>query len=218
MSIAIKQGRMAAVTRRGFQGDPGLLGFIGGAVRKVSGLVANTGLPGISQVGSVVNRVLTPTRPQIGTPPPPSFQVPGVGGRGGATRTTTGVQLPGGVVIGRRTESLGGQLNIGPAGMGGPGTEMVVANGTGCPKGFRPNKTSYFLKSGEFVPAGSRCVRVRKRNPLNAKAFDRSVSRIVAFKKRTERAGRVTVRKPKALTSAPRRRALPPARAECSCR
>ena len=56
--------------------------------------------------------------------------------------------------------------------------------GTGCPKGFRPNKTSYYLKGGEFVEAGTKCVRYRRKyNPANAEATSDAIGRINASKR-----------------------------------
>lgn len=58
-----------------------------------------------------------------------------------------------------------------------PAASVAAAGGV-CPSGFRPNKTSYFLRTGEFVAAGTRCVRRRRRNPANARAMSRAIGRI----------------------------------------
>lgn len=47
-----------------------------------------------------------------------------------------------------------------------------------CPKGYRPNKSDYFLKDGTLVAAGSKCVKYRRKNPMNARALSRAISRI----------------------------------------
>jgi len=67
----------------------------------------------------------------------------------------------------------------------------------GCPpmSGYHANKSDYFLKSGEFVPAGTRMVRNRKRNPANARATSRAISRIVGAKRYAKSLSRVSIRK-----------------------
>lgn len=47
-----------------------------------------------------------------------------------------------------------------------------------CPSGFHPNKSSYFLMDGSLVEKGSRCVKNRRRNPMNPRALDRAISRV----------------------------------------
>lgn len=52
-----------------------------------------------------------------------------------------------------------------------------------CPPGCHPNKSDYFLKGGTFVPAGTRCVSNRRRNPLNPRALDRAAGRLRSAQK-----------------------------------
>ena len=52
-----------------------------------------------------------------------------------------------------------------------------------CGKGERLNKTSYFLSDGTHVPAGSKCVKIRQRNPMNPRALSRAIGRIDAGKR-----------------------------------
>ncbi len=61
---------------------------------------------------------------------------------------------------------------------GGPGTAVMPVQ----PAGHHLNKTSYFLIDGTFVPARSRWVKNRRRNPLNPRALRRAISRIDAGK------------------------------------
>lgn len=63
-----------------------------------------------------------------------------------------------------------------------------------CPSGFHPNKTSYFLKDGTFVEKGTRCVKNRRRNPLNPRAASRAISRIESGKKAIKRFDRVQIK------------------------
>jgi len=62
-----------------------------------------------------------------------------------------------------------------------PGGETGL--GTGCPSGHRPNKSDYFLRDGTFIAAGTRCVKNRRRNPANARATSRAISRINGAKR-----------------------------------
>jgi len=61
--------------------------------------------------------------------------------------------------------------------------------------GYHLNKSDYFLKSGEYVPAGTRWVKNRKRNPANSRATSRAISRVVGAKKYTASLSRISIRK-----------------------
>ena len=56
-----------------------------------------------------------------------------------------------------------------------------------CPKGFRKNKSSYFLKNGQHVPRGSKCVRYRRMNVANTRALKRSTRRLTSFENLVKR-------------------------------
>jgi hypothetical protein len=78
-----------------------------------------------------------------------------------------------------------------------PGGEtglMVGAAGMGCPQGHHPNRSDYFLRDGSFVAKGTRCVKNRRRNPLNPRAASRAIARITSAKKATKMLGRITIR------------------------
>lgn len=62
-------------------------------------------------------------------------------------------------------------------------------------RGYRLNKSGYFLKSGEYVAPGTKYVKIRRRNPLNPRAASRAISRLESAKKATKRLSRVTIRK-----------------------
>lgn len=66
-----------------------------------------------------------------------------------------------------------------------PGAIAAVA----CPAGCHPNKSDYFLRSGAFIGKGTRCVRNRRRNPLNPRALDRALSRLGSAQNAVERLG-----------------------------
>lgn len=185
MSLSIKAGRLASGGRlredimleQRLMGDPGLFGFLKKVGKKALG-VAGGFLTGgaVGAAGALIPRS-RPASPGIpsarglfpqGVPAPQSFPVlrtPGV--RGAVQRA-----LPGG-----RT-----------------GFEVQV-DGMMPPKGMRLNKSSYFLKDGTFVPAGTRFVKVRRRNPLNPRALDRAISRVESAKKASRKLSRITVRK-----------------------
>ena len=63
------------------------------------------------------------------------------------------------------------------------------------PKGYRLNKTGYFLKDGTYVPPESRFVRIRRRNSLNPRALSRAMSRLEGAKKAAKSLSRISIRK-----------------------
>jgi hypothetical protein len=148
-------------------GDPGLFGFLGSVAKKAAGF-----LPG--PIGGIVTGIL------------------GGAAAGGLSRNGQIVskfqeiqQLPGppkpGPIEAIRRAIPGGQT----------GRFEQVA----CATGFHPNKADYFLKDGTFVPEGTKCVKNRRRNPLNPKALDRAMGRITSAKKKEENLKRITIRK-----------------------
>jgi len=86
----------------------------------------------------------------------------------------------------------------------GPGTAVVPyqAQLPACPAngsmaGYHLNKSDYFLRSGQFVPKGSKYVKNRKRNPANARATSRAMSRLVGAKRYASSLQRISIRKKK---------------------
>ena len=151
------------------QGDPGIFD----SFRRVLGVGARTalGLTGFggagAAVGSAINGARRPPRRNMG--PPGQAVVPRPGVVGAVQRF-----VPGGAT----------GLMVGPNG-----------NGLACETGFRPNKTSYWLKDGTHVEAGSRCVRRRQRNPLNPKAMSRAIGRIDGGKRFQNRMSQISTGK-----------------------
>jgi len=86
-------------------------------------------------------------------------------------------------------------IQLGPVAPVGAGMGMAGPMNGAAMSGYHWNKSSYFLMSGEFVPEGSRMVKNRKRNPANARATSRSISRIIGAKKYTASLGRISIRK-----------------------
>jgi hypothetical protein len=72
---------------------------------------------------------------------------------------------------------LGPDRQIGPPRAAGAAA-ITVEPGIGCPKGYHANKSSYYLMDGSFVEKGTRCVKNRRRNPMNARALSRAISRV----------------------------------------
>jgi len=69
---------------------------------------------------------------------------------------------------------------------GGNGSSSCGCNGGGSctlPNGRRgrTNKTGYFLKSGQYVAPGSKCVKPRRMNYANGSALKRSTRRLKGF-------------------------------------
>jgi len=83
------------------------------------------------------------------------------------------VPLPGGARIDIGSLLPGGK----PAFIPGPAAGQVI------PRGMRLNKSSYFLKSGQFIAEGTRLVKVRRRNFANGRALRRSIGRVQGFER-----------------------------------
>lgn len=78
--------------------------------------------------------------------------------------------------------------------------------GAACPKGMRLNKSAYFLRGGEFVAPGTRCVKIRRINPGNGRAVRRAISRENAFVRLAVGTGLVRVPKAARVRKAAARR------------
>ena len=83
------------------------------------------------------------------------------------------VPLPGGARLDILSLAPGGK----PAFIPGSAAGQVI------PRGYRLNKSSYFLKSGQFIAEGTRLVRVRRRNFANGRALRRSIGRVQGFER-----------------------------------
>ena len=200
MSLAIKvaRSRRPTLPRAGVQrGDPGIFGFLKKAAGLATGIVGKLGIPLVSGVASGVSQVLTGPPKTPGMMVQETIPVQRVPGIVGAAQRI----LPGGrtgleaLLPPRSPFQAGGEAGIRETQEKKVFANLQLQNGGGCPKGFQLNKTDYFLRDGTFVPAGSRCVASRRRNPLNPRAFDRALGRISAAKRFGKRLGRVTIRK-----------------------
>ena len=109
---------------------------------------------------------------------------------GPAIATAAGVIAAGRIAPGAGVPRLpvplpgGARLDIGSLLPGGkPAFIPGSAAGQMIPRGYRLNKSSYFLKSGQFVPEGTKLVRVRRRNFANGRALRRSIGRVQGFER-----------------------------------
>lgn len=171
MSLAVK------VARRQVAGDPGLFGsigkFLGGALKTVGGLV-----PGVGGILQTVGGIISPTSPAPGYTTTP-IRPP-----------TTGGWFPRGMTPQIPIPGVGGAMMP----MVPPGTPTAVAGtGLACPQGYKPNKSGYHLRNGQFVAPGTKCVRYRKKNPANARATDRAIARVESAKKMAARLSRIRI-------------------------
>lgn len=181
--------------RAGNMGDPGLFGFIGSAL----GAIGKTavGVAGGFATGGLAGAILGGTRAAtaaLGGPktikqakasnivsialqkPPLAISQTRTGMFGGSTPAMPPLQAgsgfyagPGGVAV--------GQYNMAPAGAApAAGSAAIAACGL---KGYHMNKTTYCTHAG-WVAKGSKCVRNRRRNPLNPRALSRAMSRVAS--------------------------------------
>jgi len=160
-----------AIKRASYTGDPGFFDFLKGVGRAAIGA--------IPVVGPSIQALLPSKQPPVPQRGPGSIPI---------------MQMP-------------APARFNPLGFGAPGIgfslgEQQMApsmqmNGA-CPTsagGYHLNKSDYFLRSGEFVPAQSRWVRNRKRNPANARATSKAISRIAGAKRYASSLSRISIRK-----------------------
>lgn len=163
--------------------------------------VAGTVLPGPLGGAARVGRRLLGNgqqRPTIATTMPVQQRfAPQNGQRGRIVRERGPVFRAGPITIGRRTTVTQFAPDQQPTVTKEQRARQTAAElGLACPQGFRPNKSDYFLSDGTFVEAGSRCVKVRRRNPLNPRAASRAISRIQGAKRAVGLINRISIRKP----------------------
>jgi hypothetical protein len=210
MSMAIK------IAKSGYQGDPGLFGFIGKALGGI-GRVA-LGAAGGLLSGGPVGAIAGGLRAVIPSPRPPVLiaSQPGGAGRGVvmtaanipmvSSRPGTGLIAQAGIgtTIANRMPVPGipmlpvgqpfGERGNTTQGMGVSGPLVGGPSGAACERGYHRNKTGYFTQRYGWIAPGAVCVRNRRRNPLNARALSRSLARITSAKKATAFLGRVSIR------------------------
>jgi len=157
-----------AIQRAKFTGDPG---FFGDIFRGVTGAVG--GLLGGGPLGAISGAV----RGFRGSAATRAPSMPGIGQVSNGQIPTPGM--------------LGAAQRFFPGGA----TGMQPAPATASMGGYHLNKSSYHLLSGEFIPAGTRWVKNRKRNPANARATSRAISRVTGAKRYAASLSRISIRK-----------------------
>jgi len=180
MSIAIKEARAAT------QGA-GPAGMQQGGLFDVFKKVVSF-IPGVGPIAATALDLIPGGGPPQGIPGiPPGIQLP---------KTRTGR-------AGRRGRSVAERQALRQeqraARQAGGGVARDTTPAVTCPSGFHPNKADYYAKSPtgvvSFIPKGFRCVKNRRRNPLNPRALSRSMGRITAAKNASSALSRITIRK-----------------------
>jgi hypothetical protein len=173
----------ATVMRAGMRGDPGIFGDIWGGIKgAATGLL--TGGP-LGAIGGALSGSGLISR----DPKPPAL--PGLG--------TIGIAgMPGTIMLNpRQGTTTTTKVNLSPL----PGNiyERTTYQNGGMkpPSGYHYNKSDYFLRDGTFVPAGTKLVKNRRRNPANSRATNRAISRVASAKKHAKDLGRITIREKK---------------------
>jgi len=181
--------------KRQYRGDPGLFGFLGKAIGGIAGLVSKV-VPGpLGAVAGGVSALLKPKNPSLkalvlpaSVAPTLSYGTPqGQYPDSVVTQPGTTFSLPG---VGPFLQTGGGSTTY----YGGGGGTAVAPSGAGCMKGHHLNKAGYYTKQGYVAPE-SRCVKNRRRNPLNARALSRSLARISSAKNAASFLSKVTIRR-----------------------
>ena len=184
MSISMKAaraGNVRAMPGTGYQGDPGIFGFLGKAFKGGLGLISRAGIPGVSALAGVAGGVLGAKTQKAGQRESMRILSQPLGFAGQPMPAFTRPQRPApGIRAAGQRFFPGGATGMIEGGPPGPGYHL--------------NKSNYFLLDGTFVPAGSRWVKNRRRNPLNPRALDRAIGRLGSAKKATKKLGRITIR------------------------
>jgi len=157
-------------------GDPGLFSFLGKAARGITGAVSKLGIPFVSGAAGIAAGLL---------------------GRGRVGPGITPLFSPGQPLTLMQSRFQGpGQVPT--PGIAGAAQRFMPGGATGfegCGNGTRPNKSGYWLKSGQYVAPGSVCVKRRRMNPLNPRALSKAMRRIESAKRATTVLSRITIRK-----------------------
>jgi len=193
-----------AMPGTGYAGDPGVFGFLG----KLAGRAAQF-VPGGSAAVSIARGLAarlgaSRARRRQRQLQQQQFQIPAGGGRFPMqpfTSITRGAPPPRATAAIRKIQSIELELpQRGSSGapIAGRGTAIMAGEGGSCPTGYKPNKTGYWITSPQGTPSyvspGERCVKIRKRNPLNPRAWDRAYGRLKSSKRWQKKIAAVTFR------------------------
>lgn len=202
MSLTIKEARMATQGAGGYGVDQGgfidfVKGVVGGVIglspagqlaQKASGYLRRRGKrsarPGLTDLGLSDQRRRAITRAQSAA----------------AARGDTAQARAFGRELGLQGRLENGVMPELPLSLqtGGGLFLTDTTPAIGCQSGYHPNKSDYYARSPAgtviFVPKGARCVKNRKRNPLNPRALSRSMARITSAKAASSVLSRITIR------------------------
>ncbi len=194
MSIAIKSARARAQARfapRGGPGDPGVFSWIGKVAKKAVSFI-----PGVGPIASELMGAVGIGRDRPRPVAQPVLSLPAAQYRPAA------VPRPGQIEVTRPEAGIVPRIErFVPGGETGMETVSVA-----CPKGYHPNKAGYWLKSGAYVEKGTRCVKNRRKNPMNARALSSAISRVDGGKRFQHTLSEIETKK---FTKAGNRKACP---------
>jgi len=187
-----------SIARAKYTGDPGLFDFFKKAATVATSFIPFVG-PQVSQfIGSIGRQPAIPVAGP-GSVPLTDIQRHAAHGHPFANPTHLKAYPLGGPINGATFPTpLPGVVPMFQRAFTGGATGMTPGSAApmnGTAGGYHLNKSSYFLLSGEFVAAGTRWVKNRKRNPANARATSRAISRVVGAKKYATTLGRISIRK-----------------------
>lgn len=194
MSIAMSMSRATMIRRGSVRGDPGLGSILKGIGKVAGGFLVGGPVGALAGAASALAPALGGgTQQQL--PPvvqqflPQQVQPLSVGPQGGGFGIGGTITIPG---VGTISGGTGvGVSGFGPGNIGAVGTPGACVPGM---KGVRLNKTGYHLKNGTYIAPGTKCVRVRRRNPLNPRALSKAMSRVVSAKKAASTLNRISIR------------------------
>ncbi|MGH7510995.1 MAG: hypothetical protein ACREMZ_16275 [Gemmatimonadales bacterium] len=208
MSYAVK------VSKAQYRGDPGLFSFVGKALGGIANVVSKV-VPGpIGAIAGLAGKVLAgngkPQNPSIAKAAP---IMPAINVASAFPVLQAAPQLP-------QQGNQYGLVNINrpqlPAMPMGPGNQTQSGfggqsqNGAACQSGYHRNKSGYYSQRYGWVPAGSVCVKNRRRNPLNPRAASRAMSRLTSARKATR-----SIQK---FFGGPRPSSAPARKGPCGCK
>lgn len=184
-------GQHGTLLQRAYhRGDPGLFSFVGKALGGIANVVSKV-VPGpIGAVAGLAGKVLAgngkPQNPSIAKAAP-SIPAVNITSAGFAAPPPQGNQY--GLV------NIGGPqlapppmlpgMPMGPGNQTQSGFGGTASTSAPCQSGYHRNKHGYYSQRYGWVPAGSVCVKNRKRNPLNPRAASRAMARLTSAKKAT---------------------------------
>jgi len=179
--------------------------------QKATGLVSSLGIPGVSTIAGIANKGLsTLTGGGAGATDINTIMQriqtnqPLTAAQKSAFQSATGTSVE---VYRQNRSSIGVALpSFGPN-LPAMQTQTAVSRyqmpaGPPPAPGYHPNKSGYYRQavpgdptSAVYIPPRSMWVKNRRRNPANARATDRAISRIGQAKRYASKLGRITIRK-----------------------